>query len=210
MPKSSRVAGAEVVEDEPHAERFERRQRLGEAVLMADHHALGQLQRQAPRVEPGAAQRGGDRVGECAVGDLDGRQIDRHRQRGVVGALAMPARGLPARPVQHPAADRLDQPVLLGHRDELPGRDPAAFGVLPADQGLDGDHRAVGQRHQRLVVERQLIAFQRAPQVVLDPQPGDRPSARALVEQLVAGTAALLGPVQRGVGVSDQVVGDLA
>ena len=70
--------------------------------------------------------------------------------------------------------------------------------------------RSVGQRDDRLVVQPQLVAVDRTAQVVLDPQPGDRPVAHRLVEQLVAGPPALLGPVHRGVGVADQLLGALA
>ena len=36
--------------------------------------------------------------------------------------------------VQHPVADRHDQPALLGHGEELGGREQAAPRMLPADQ----------------------------------------------------------------------------
>src|SRR3546814_10303902 len=54
--------------------------------------------------------------------------IDRDAQ------LARPARGLFARPAQHPFADRPDQIGFLGDRHEDGRRDGAAFGMVPRSE----------------------------------------------------------------------------
>ena len=61
---------------------------------------------------------------EVVVGELAGREVDRDRERRVLVRLGDPRRGLRARFVQHPRADRHDQAGLLGDREELVGRAP--------------------------------------------------------------------------------------
>ena len=79
-------------------------------------------------------------------------------------------------------------------------------GWLPAEQRLDSDDREVRERDDRLVFEPELIALERAAQIVLHPQARDRPAAHALVEHLVPGAASVLGPVHRRVRVADQLI----
>ena len=62
-----RVAGAEVVDRQPHAERLELVQLLERCVAALDDHALGDLEDQAHGVEAGVAQRGGNVVHERLV-----------------------------------------------------------------------------------------------------------------------------------------------
>ena len=132
------VAGAEVVEDEPHAELAERLQgRLGVGRLL-DQDALGDLQPQVDGVEAGAGEDFGDRGGEVAVGDLAGGEVDRDVEGPLVGPLLVPGEDLAAGRLLDPAADRLDQAAFLGDRDELAGVELAALGVVPADQRLEG------------------------------------------------------------------------
>ena len=132
------------------------------------------------------------------------RQVDGDAERPRVRPRRVPERGLRAGGVEHPAPDRLDQPALLGDRDELGGTDETALGMLPAQQRLDRADRAVVQRDDRLVDDAQLVALERAPQVVLDRQALDRARAHRAVEHLEASASALLGLVHRGVGVADQ------
>ena len=72
-----------------------------------------------------------------------------------------------------PAADRHDQPGLLGDRDELVGRHHPALGVVPAQQRLDAGDRAVVQPHDGLVVELELPGGDRALQVGPQLQAGE-------------------------------------
>ena len=55
------------------------------------------------------------------------------------------------------------------------GDTQAALGVLPADQRLDAVDRAVVDRHDRLVVQPQLAAFDGAAQRGLGPDPLPHP-----------------------------------
>ena len=82
--------------------------------------------------------------------------------------------------------------------------------MVPAQQRLHRDDRAVAQPDHRLVVELQFLPLDRALQVVLDLHVLDHTRAHDLVEDLVAAAAALLGAVEGGVGVADQALGRLA
>ncbi len=106
-----------------------------------------------------------------------------------------------------PAADRLDQAAVLGDRDELGRVEQAALGVLPADQRLEAGDLAGAQVDHRLVVEGELLAVERVPQLPFDLQPAHRAGPHLGVEEDAAGAAALLGPVHRRVGVADQQLG---
>ena len=80
-------------------------------------------------------------------------QVD--RQRATRRApLCAPAAGL----LQYPAVHRRDKGTLLGDRDELVGREQSESGTFPADEGLGADHLLIGQRHNRLVEDPQLVA----------------------------------------------------
>ena len=58
-----------------------------------------------------------------------------------VVAGALPGAELLQRGAQDEARQRLDQPGLLGERDELAGRQQALLGVQPAHERLDADDR---------------------------------------------------------------------
>ena len=150
----------------------------------------------------------GDRVGEVAVGDLAGREVDRDVERPPVGPQRVPAERLAAGGLLHPAADRLDQAAVLGDRDELAGVEHAALGVLPADQRLEADDLAAAQRDRPAgsgARARRARARWRSSRSV-----SSRRTARARISASNISQRprpALLGPVHRRVGVADQQVG---
>ena len=75
-----RVARAEVVDAEPHAERL---QRLGGAhtgVGVLHQHALGDLDAEPAGIEPRPRERAGDEVLDVCVQELARRQVDRDRE----------------------------------------------------------------------------------------------------------------------------------
>ena len=113
------VAGAEVVEDEPHAELVQRLQRGDRRRRLLDQDALGDLQPQVDRVDAGARDDLLDRRRQVAVGDLAGGEVDGDVERARVGPLLVPLEHLAAGALLDPAADRLDQAAVLGDRDEL-------------------------------------------------------------------------------------------
>ena len=85
----------------------------------------------------------------------------------------LPVPQLVARGLEDPPPDRQDEPGLLGQRDERERRHEAARRVLPAQQRLHAQHGARVEVDQRLVVEPQLGALDRPPQVVLERRPVD-------------------------------------
>ena len=121
-----------------------------------------------------------------------------------------PRRGLLAGGLEHPRADLDDQPALLGERDELGRRDEPARRVLPAQQRLGRGDLAGVEVEDRLVDEEQLVAGDRAAQVVLEREPVVRGDVHLVAELGVAVAAGALGLVERDVGVAQQVLGRLA
>src|SRR5581483_7806690 len=85
----------------------------------------------------------------------------------------VPDGGLAARLRQHPLAEGLDEPGLLGDGDELHRVDESPRRVGPPHQCLDADDLAVAQRALGLVVDHELALVQGAVQVALGLQPVD-------------------------------------
>ena len=83
----------------------------------------------------------------------------------------LPGAVLGAGLLQHPLAQRHDQAVLLGQRDELRGEQQAQLRMAPAHQRLGADRRAGPGIHDRLVVELELLPLERAAQGVLQREP---------------------------------------
>ena len=204
-----RVAGAEVVEHQPHAEALEVLQHGGRRGALLHQDALGQLEPQALGRHAGLAQDGGELVGqrglrELAAGEVDGQagKVD----RGVGG----PARELAAGLAQHPAPERDDQPALLGDGDERAGEHDALARVAPAHERLDPDDPALVEVDERLVVELELVALERVAEVVLELEALGHAPADGGVEELVARAAVVLGALHRGVGVAHERLGVVA
>ena len=152
------------------------------------------------------------------MAQLAGRDVDRDGQLVVCCPYGVPGRELAAGLVEHPLADRDDQVGVLGDADERVRCEQAAGRVLPTDQRLEAEQlTGVGQRHQRLVDEDELVVLQPRAQLALHRHPGDRAFAYAGVEELEAAGAptSVLRLVHRGVGVAQEdrgrgqrVVGD--
>src|SRR5205814_10252363 len=116
----------------------------------------------------------------------------------VLAALAdAPCAGLPARLVQDPLAELVDQARLLSQRDEVGGRDQALPGMLPANERLESDHRSVCEIHDRLVVENELPALDGPSEVGLQIEAATRGCRQVGVEQLAAPAAPTLGGPHR-------------
>jgi hypothetical protein len=79
--------------------------------------------------------------------------------------------------------------------------------VVPAQQCLRADNRAVAQRDQRLVVKLQLVAFECLAQVPLELDAFKHSGSHRSVEELVAIAARLLGAVHRQVGIANELRG---
>src|SRR5215210_4272902 len=69
-----------------------------------------------------------------------------------------PAAQLCTRGPQHPCADGDDLPVRLGKADEAIRTQAPARRVLPTQQRLESHDRSTLERHERLVIEDELVA----------------------------------------------------
>ena len=149
------------------------------------------------------------RLAQLVLSQLPGRDVDSQRQRLVSRTRALPHDRAAAGVAQDPGAERHDQAGLLGQRDELARPEQTALGVLPAHQRLHSDDVLAVDRHLGLEEDAELLALDRLADRVLVVQARQRPLAGDLVEQHHTRAAGALGPVHRGVGVADQVVGIL-
>src|ERR1019366_10342661 len=89
-------------------------------------------------------------------------QVHRDRQ-GPAGVD--PGTGLGEGRVQDVPGQWADQRAVLGHGDEVVGKDQAAFGVLPAHQGLNTDDVPVAESYLGLVVQHEFAALECPAQV---------------------------------------------
>ena len=149
----------------------------------------------------------GDAIAEAA-GEARAHELARRRVDGEldVEAEVLPGTLLAARCVEHPFADRLDQPGVLGERDELAGRRPCR---APGRSSARAPRRRWAPGRQvvdGLVVELQLVARQRGAQARGQLEPAVRAVGVGRVHG-VAAAAGALGLVHRGVGVLEQVEG---
>src|SRR6266446_2486590 len=108
--RERRVADSEVVDGEPHAHLLDFGEHPARALGVLDHHALGELELEQFRPQPGALQRGRDILDQILVGELARREVHRHVQRRKT--FPLPGDVLRASGVQHPFPDRHDEPGL--------------------------------------------------------------------------------------------------
>ncbi len=110
---------------------------------------------------------------------------------------------------QYPSPDFDDEAGLLGQGDDRVGGHDAADRVRPPEQGLDADDAPVGGRHDGLVLGTQLPTCQRAAQVAVQRGPVVGQALFAHVDHPVPGASLALGLVHRGVGVLEDLLGDV-
>ena len=154
------IAGPEIVECQAHAEFLQRLEGLVHRFAVAHEDALGQLQLQPVRFQPGAGKRFGHRFRETGVGKLQRGDVDCHAHR------LRPLHRIAAGAAQRPVAKLDDEVRFLRNRDEHAGADIAAFGMFPAHQPFEADHQIVVRAHYRLIVQFQRIIGQRLAQIL--------------------------------------------
>ena len=176
---------------------------VGVLLLMLHQHALGQLQPEIARLEARVRSRAG-RPSRCsAPAQLAARQV--HRDPDRREARVLPGAILGAGRPKHPLAERHDEAVLLGERDELAGSSSPSSGwrqrTAPRPRcgaPVSGRRRSAG-------------SAARTPRA---PAPGEASFSsvsRCIAARvhrprvgLIAAAALLLGLVHRGVGVHQQ------
>ncbi len=125
------IAGAEIVQAQPDAERQQLFQNLRRAEPFVQEHAFGDLQLQPFGGQARIGERGGDDGDELRVLQLVRRHVDRDADG------RRPLRGFGAGGPHDPFADRPDQARFLGKGHEFLGRDQPQLGVAPAQQRLE-------------------------------------------------------------------------
>ncbi len=134
-----------------------------------------------------------------------GREVGAHRQRRLVGHPRLPGAELAARLRDDPPTHRDDEPGLLRDRDELGRREQPTARMVPPDERLEAEGPARAEVDDRLVVEDELAALERPPQVGLELESGDRGGMHRRLEDLVAAAVDALRGVHRDVGVAQQL-----
>ena len=196
------IAGAEIVERQPDAERLQRIEpRLG-LVRIVDQHALGDFEHQPRRRDVVLGQHVGDELDQRRIAHLHRRQIDGHVEAG-------PAPGIGQRAAQHEFAEPSHQPGLLGHRRRTARRDRAAHRMGPAQQRFGADDAGAVGRHDRLVMHVERLVLERAPQLLFEEAAVVELDIHRRLEMRDAAALLLLGGAEREVGPAHQLVARL-
>ena len=146
----------------------------------------------------------GDALREVLAIELPRGQVHRHRERHPAVA---PRDALLGGGLQHPFAERVDQARFLGERNEHLRRHVAVLGIVPAQQRLGADDRAVVDADDRLVVQLEHAVLQRAAQRAFERVLLQAPLREVGVEELVGVAPELLRAVHRDVRVLQQLLG---
>ena len=108
---------------------------------------------------------------------------------------------------EHPASDLEDRVRLLGDPDEVVGADPAALGMVPADERLDADHASRRDLDDRLVLEHELAGDDGVLEVRRQLGTGHHRVVHGRLEHDDPALAPRLRRIHRDVGVAQQVAG---
>ena len=188
------VAGAIVVHRDLHAPGFQLAHDGEGMVVVLDDARFGDFQFEARGGKTGGCQDLVDHPGQVRLRNLRRGDID-----GDLVGLG-PARGFGAGFPQHPFADGQDQTRLLGQRNELDRRDEAALWVIPPNENLEADQIARGDVVLGLVVELQLLAFDRVAQFQRQGGAGAVRLVHGRIVAADAGEGRLLGAVHGQIG----------
>ena len=146
-----RIAGPEVVEIDLDAEVAQLAQHVRGLAGTIQQRGLRDFHAQVGRPQPGLPHRLLDDAREILLHELPARHVHGDAVETGAGILPLPVGERAAGFLEDPRAERLDQPELLGDRNERDRRDRLPV-ARPADQRLEPDAHPRGQRHDRLVV----------------------------------------------------------
>ncbi len=205
-----RVAGAEVVESDLHAESAQRRQAVDRAVEVLEHGGLGDLEADLARVEHALVDRRLDAADHLVgAGHLVGAEVDPHPRRRLDADRAELAERV-EHAVEHPLADIGHQPGGLGDREELVGQQQRTVVARPAHECLEADDAPVAQVDDGLEVRPQVALGDRRVQLRLHPQGTARLAAELLDVLGRCAPLLLLGGPVGGLRLVEQLQADLA
>jgi hypothetical protein len=132
---------------------------------VAGERALGELEHERSGGQCRCPERGGNGVEETGIRQLLGSQIDAHVEAVVDHAGASPGTYLRCCLADRPATDGDDETGGLEQVDELARPDETPHRVAPAEQRLHPCRCASGRLDYRLVVQLELVAGERLPQL---------------------------------------------
>src|SRR6266536_4012178 len=159
--EQARIAGAEVVQHQAHAERFEPAHGGRDLLDVAEQRAFGELELEPGAFESGFAENALDHFHEIRPAELQRRDVDGEPDIG-------PGAGLAAGFPQHPFAERNDELAVLGDGNEFGRIHFAPDRMIPAAQGLDARDPFAARVDDRLKRQAQTVALDGAAQIVLE------------------------------------------
>ena len=192
------IAGAEIVEGKPHAERLEAEHGELGRIHVAEQRALGDLELEPGGIKIGLGQNAFDHVDEIGAAELQRRDVDRDRE-------ARPGLAVEAGAAQHLLAELDDQPAVLGNRNEFGGRNLAAFGMRPTAERLDAHHHFPAVVDDRLIGDPQAVVLDRGAQLVFQELALDQVRIHRRVVDAGSIAALVLRPVERQIGMAHDV-----
>ncbi len=204
-----RIAGAEVVDGEPHAQRLELPQpsSTDSVCCMRTLSVISRIT--AEGSTPVAARASRSSLHDACALELPAGDVDEHRERHVADTPAASACSWRHASSSTHAPRRHDQPGLLGQRDEVLREQQAVLRVVPPQQRLDAVERARA-RDRRSAGSAGSARTARWPSGAPPPSPAGPARRRtSATRSLGASLAPALGGVHRHVGVAQQVVGGI-
>ncbi len=193
-----RIAGAEIVERDAHAQPFQPREHLIGGFAFMDESVFGDLQLQPLGREPRRGERIHHDAGQRRIGELQRRDVDGDAH------ILRPLRGVMTGGAHHPFANRANQPRLLRNGDEHGGRDRSAHRMIPAQQCLEADDPFILRVDDRLEHQMKAVMGERMTQVLLQLAAVLRVGQHVLGIETMHSPAVVLRRIERQIGIAHQ------
>eukprot|EP01022_Parablepharisma_sp_SALTPOND_P021769 TRINITY_DN435_c2_g11_i1.p1 TRINITY_DN435_c2_g11~~TRINITY_DN435_c2_g11_i1.p1 ORF type:complete len:948 (-),score=370.43 TRINITY_DN435_c2_g11_i1:3556-6399(-) len=194
-----RIAAAEIVHGDGHAHGLELLQQVKRPFAVGNDGGLGDFQLQPRGGQAGSSQHRTHPLDQGSVGELHGRQVDGNAR------LQVPLHSLAAGAFQHPVADGADGAAFLGHRNEDGRRDQTLYRMLPAQQDFVAGDLVAADGALDLVIQEELAAFQRRPDVARHGTPRARGFVHGGFVEADLLVHAFLGAIHGQVGIVEQL-----
>src|SRR5665213_906513 len=194
------IAGAEIVQRDPHAQLPQLMQRGECRLIVTNKHRLGDLELQPARRKARGRQCGGHVQRQGPVLELNRRDVDRDAD------VIRPARRFAACGVEHPVTELVDQAGLLGDRDEFRRRYHAARGMTPAQQRFASADLVVAKIYQGLIVNLEPAVLDRLPQLQFQQSLRFGARIHSRLEESIGSASVGLGAIHRHFRVLQQLI----
>src|SRR5690606_18516568 len=142
-------------------------QHMNSLLRVLHGHALGDFEPKRTRRHKGSAEYVADLLNELLTEELTGRQIDANEYRLVAARqLLLPFCSLLRRVSKNVRPELDDKVAVLGNLHEIRCTEPAELRMIPAYLRLESCQLLRRQVNDRLVDEANLVALERAPEVI--------------------------------------------